>query len=309
MRHELLDAADVLREQRPRVRGLHFRFPAGVPDDADEGLRIEPGQPPGLPAQLDGIGRRRLAMETHGRAEEHHDGALARLEQLELPLAVATGGEHALPEVEELAHRLGLDLSTQIRRRDTNPIKWRRAVQHAMSLLNVGVLHRENVRRASPLLQRQRERRRVARLAPRADDGRDRVEPRDVERIDENEDVVVRLPRNVLTARRRAVEHDTPELGPERGAQLRDQFFESHFCHGSPAPARTATSASAPASKPSEPAKSAAAKSASESPAAPAATASPPASAGPSTAAPSAAHRDKDWQTPTATASSTPAAT
>src|SRR5918999_2872958 len=100
VRHELLDASNVLGEEGPRVPGLDLGLAAGVANDANEGLGVEPRASSDLPAQLDCVARGRLAMETHRRPEEDHDRTLAGLEELELPPAVPAGREHALPQMQ-----------------------------------------------------------------------------------------------------------------------------------------------------------------------------------------------------------------
>jgi hypothetical protein len=62
-------------------------------------------------------------MQPHGGAEEHHDGAFAGLEQLELTAPITARGENPLAQVEQLPHRLRLELPPQIAGRNADTVE------------------------------------------------------------------------------------------------------------------------------------------------------------------------------------------
>ena len=149
-----------------------------------------------------------LAVHAQKGAEDDHDRARARGEQLELSLLVVPCREHALAKLDQLAHRFLLELQPQIPQIDANSVERVIAMQHAVSLEDVGVLHRKDVRRSAPFGLRQRERRRIARVGPRPRRRRRACQSRRVERVDDDEHVVVR-PLGIVFARRsRPVQHD-----------------------------------------------------------------------------------------------------
>src|SRR3712207_2060989 len=88
VRDQLLDTPHVVREESPRVSRFHALVAPDVADDPDERLRVQPREPRDVAAELYRVGRRGLTVQPHHRPEEDHDGALARLEQLELAAAV-----------------------------------------------------------------------------------------------------------------------------------------------------------------------------------------------------------------------------
>ncbi len=76
---------------------------------------------------------------------------LAR-EKLDLLRAFVPRREHALAKLEQLAHRLLLELQRKSRAVDVNAVERRVAVQHVVPIEDVGVLHREDVSGAAPLV-------------------------------------------------------------------------------------------------------------------------------------------------------------
>ena len=97
------------------------------------------------------VRRRHRAVEPLHRAENDHDGAEARGQELDLQFRVAPGRQHTLAELEELSHGFVLDLQAQMRTVDRDSVERGRAEQDAVPLENVRVLHGEDVGAAAPL--------------------------------------------------------------------------------------------------------------------------------------------------------------
>jgi hypothetical protein len=127
-----------------------------------------------------------------------------------------------LTQTQQLAHRLMLDLQSQIRRRDTDSIERRFAKQHTMPLENVGVLHRENVRRRFPFARRESHRRRIPIFRPRLRHRRNCAQAVQRQRVDNHQHVVVGLALFVLAGHRRSKENDRAQSGAIRELQLSD---------------------------------------------------------------------------------------
>ena len=107
-------------------------------------------------------------MQSNERAKDDHDRAQARAKELDLAIGLVPARQYTLTKLDELPHRFLLELQPQILEINLNPIKGRIAIQHFVSLENVGVLHRKDVRRSAPFTCRQRQRRRISRIRPRA---------------------------------------------------------------------------------------------------------------------------------------------
>src|SRR6478609_9740468 len=121
-----------------------------VPHRTHEWRRVEPRELTDSRRRLRAVARRRFAVEAQHGSEEHHHRAQARRDQLRLALAIGAGEQGSLPQLQELAHHLLLELQSEIGAIDRYPLEWRWTVEHAIALQDVGVLHREDVRRATP---------------------------------------------------------------------------------------------------------------------------------------------------------------
>src|SRR6185437_11197500 len=283
---QLLHAAEITWQHGGRVAALEHALAAYVPNDALERLGVESGARCHRLGQRDVVGRRPFAVESQHGAKDDHDRAQARAEELDLPAAVIARREHALAQLEQLAHRLLLELEPEIAQIDRDAVEGRGAVQDFVSVENVGVLHRKDVGRASPLGARQRERRVVAGIDPGARRGRGRGELRRAERVDDHEHVVIGAFGNVLTRGRGSVQHDRAQRVTVRRAELRDEFFQGHSRHGSP---RSAGAAAAEATTTAEASEATAAATKS--------SAAPEPSATPAATSTKATDREKDRQT------------
>src|SRR5438874_758636 len=108
-----------------------------MPDNIDEGIGGEAGPAGNRIRECLVILRRGLAAHARHSAKDHHQRAETVFEQSDLILRVACRGHYPLTELEQLSHRLMLDLKPQIRSRDADPGERRFSVKHAMALENV----------------------------------------------------------------------------------------------------------------------------------------------------------------------------
>src|SRR5689334_11205402 len=97
-----------------------------------------------------------------------------------------------------------------------------------MALENVGVLHRKNVRRRFPFTHRERHRRRITILAPRARHGGHRAQTIERQRVDDDQHVVIGFARLVLTRHRRSKQHHRAKSLAIRELKLFYQFVKFH---------------------------------------------------------------------------------
>src|SRR5690349_4700290 len=107
----------------------------------------------------------------HYRAEDDHYRARAVCQQLGLPPAISTCRKHPLAKLEQLAHRLVLELQSQVFRIDADSVEGILTIEDSVSLEDVGVFHREDVRRGTPFPHGQGHGRWVPRLTPSPRDG------------------------------------------------------------------------------------------------------------------------------------------
>src|SRR5690349_7946849 len=135
-------------------------------DHAHERLGVESGPLRHVTAQLLVVGRWNHIVESLNSAKDHHDRAQARREQLGLRLRIASGREDALSKFEQFSHRLVLELQAKVSRIYRDAVEGRRTEKNSVPLENVRVFHGEDVRASLPLVECQRERWRVAVLAP-----------------------------------------------------------------------------------------------------------------------------------------------
>src|SRR5690348_11188823 len=80
------------------------------------------------------VRRWRGSVEALHGAEDHHDRAEARGEELEVLLVVAPGGHDPLAQLQQLPHRLVLELQAEMLAIYGDAIERRRAVQDAVTL-------------------------------------------------------------------------------------------------------------------------------------------------------------------------------
>src|SRR5215216_350971 len=146
VRHELFHTPQIPAQCRGRVAGSDGTFAANMLDDMMKRRRIKARASPDGVDDGDVVLRRDFAVQAQECAEDDHDRAQARDEKLELALALISAGENALAEPDQLAHRLLLELETQMFEVDANSVERRIAEQDSMSLEDVGVFHREDVR-------------------------------------------------------------------------------------------------------------------------------------------------------------------
>ena len=192
---QLLDRGEVAAQHLARLGWREPRLGVDVPHGAHERRGIEAGERADARRRGRVVGRRALAVQAKHGAEEHHHRAQARRDELRLPLAVRAGEQRALPKLEQLSHHLLLELEPQIAPATTvipsnggSPCSTR--CRSRMSAYSIGKMSAE--RRHSSSVMRQR--RRIARLAPRARHGRrarSTTTRRAAERVEQHEHVVV----------------------------------------------------------------------------------------------------------------------
>src|SRR6185437_2072901 len=146
IRDQLLHAAQIALQHGRGVLRRYCAFTAYVPDDASERAAVDAALARDGVDDVDILRRRPGCSEPEHRAEDDHDRTCTGGEQLELPLGIVPGCQHALAQLEQLAHGFLLELEPEIALLDVDAVERRLAVQHLVPLENVGVLHRKDVR-------------------------------------------------------------------------------------------------------------------------------------------------------------------
>src|SRR5258708_19904974 len=70
------------------------------------------------------VDRRLLSVQAKHGAKQHHDGAEARLDELELSFCVGAGQQGTLPELQQLAHHLRLKLKAEVVGGNGDTLAW-----------------------------------------------------------------------------------------------------------------------------------------------------------------------------------------